>query len=367
MPANVVSEISSGAQFSRSSNEGQLADTATRVFRILMGGVGQAVNAQQECGIKIGDEHPVSRGTYCTSFDLRYEGDSRMVYLVTFQYQSTPSASSSGGGVDPRSQSPEMRPANWSISSSLIEVPLRSFFAKRTGPQSWSGGGTAKNSANDMYDGVTAFDALVTISIVQFVQRDPTTHARHVGAINQERITLGTLVMPPHTVMFRGLSCQPTVQSWGERVYRGWDCTYEFAYRANDTGIHFGADGSGGFQTVELGWDIALPQTGFNVLAFAPPGDASKDEVAGQPLKHQDGKIDSPEALPDGIAAGKKVRGMVQVFEYENGGRSQLPCAQPIALNDNGRPRRADLMPLVYGYQVHREVNLTQTLGLRLF
>jgi hypothetical protein len=71
--------------------------------------------------------------------------------------------------------------------------------------------------------------------------------------------------------------------------------------------------------------------------------------------------------LPFQTTPGEKVRGMVKVYEYETGGTSQLPCAQPIPLNDNGRPRKSGLMPLVYGYQVHRAIDLTKTLGLRLF
>jgi hypothetical protein len=362
----LVSEITDGVGFSRSSENGTIADEQPRVFRVILSQPGELFDIQQECGVYIGDELRPGAGIYCTSFDARFEGSSRLVLLCTFQFRTTPSASSSAGAQDPKSQSPDVRPANWTIGSSLYEIPLRSFFAKRTGAQSWAAGGAAKNSAGDMYDGVTAFDALVTISIQQFEASDPTKYARHVGAINKETITLGSLSMPPHTVMFRGLSCQPTVESWGSLVYRGWNCTYEFAYKANDTSIHIGTDGAGGYQLMELGWDIALPQTGFNVKAFAPPGDAAKDEVTGQPLKHKAGKIDSPEALPDGVAAGKRVRGMIEVFEYEDGGRSQLPCAQPIALNDNGRPRKSDLGPLVYGYQVHRDINITSTLGLRL-
>jgi len=360
-----VSEKTSGNQVSRSSNEGQLADSATRVFRVMLDSLNESFDIQQTCDVRIGDAHPINTNLYCVSFDARYDGESRMVLLCTFQYQSTPSASASGGGGDPRSVAPDARPANWTIGSSLYEVPLRSFFGRRTGAQQWGFPEPAKNPAGDMYDGVTAFDALVTISIVQFEATDPTKHARHIGAINSEQITLGSLQMPPHTVMFRGLSCQPVAESWGGLLYRGWNCTYEFAYKANDTNIHVGEDGVGGFIPVELGWDIALPQTGFNVRAFAPPGDATKDEVTGQPLKHKGGKIDSPDALPDGIVAGKKVRGMIEIFEYENGGRSQLPCAQPIALNDSGRPRRSSLQPLIYGYQVHRAIDLTNTLNLR--
>jgi hypothetical protein len=360
-----VSEISSGGQFSRSSNDSQLADSQTRTYRILKATIDEVVDIQQACGVRIGDEHPYNTNLYCVSFDARFEGDSRMVISATFNYQSTSSASSSGGGADPRSQPPDVRPANWTVGSALYEIPLRSFFGKRTDALEWDNGGPAKNSAGDMYDGVSAFDALVTISVVQFEPNDPTRHARHVGAINSDPLQIGSLAMQPHTVMLRGISSQPTVESWGDQIFRGWNCTYELAYKANDSSIHFGADGAGGFQLVELGWDIALPQTGFNVKAFTPPGDA-KDEVYGQPLKHKNGKIADPEELPEKVNPGDKVRGMVKVFEYEDGGASQLPCAQPIPLNDSGRPRSSDLDPLVYGYQVHRAINFVQTLNLRL-
>jgi len=376
-----VSEISSGQQFSRSAGEGELADSYTRSFRIIRQSVDEIVDIQEACQVYIGDVAPYNSNIYCLSFDARFEGDSRMVITATFNYQTTPSGGG-GGGEDPKSVSPDVRPANWTIGSSLYEVPLHSFFGQRTGQQQWGGPEALKNSANDMYDGVATFDALVTISITQFEAIDPTKHASHVGAINSEQITLGSLQMSPHTVMFRGLSCQPTVESWGTRLFRGWNCTYEFAYKANFTNIHFGANGADGLQLVELGWDIALPQTGFNVKAFAPPGDAAVDEVFAQPLAHHEGKVvkgdfdangkftpnpASEFRLPFQTTPGEKVRGMVKVYEYETGGTSQLPCAQPIPLNDSGRPRKSGLMPLVYGYQVHRAIDLTKTLGLRLF
>jgi hypothetical protein len=58
---------------------------------------------------------------------------------------------------------------------------------------------------------------------------------------------------------------------------------------------------------------------------------------------------------------------MVMVFEYENGGASQLPSAQPIPINDNGRPRIDTASPkvLVYRYQVQDEIDFSQ-FGLRL-
>jgi hypothetical protein len=359
-----VSEITEGVAFSRSSEEGVIADSQQRIFRVLLSQPAESFDIQATCGVKIGDELRAGAGIYCTSFDARFEGSSRMSMLCTFNFGSTAGSSGGGGGgSDPQSQAPDVRPANWSISSSLYEIPVR-VWRKRTSANTWSGPGAAANPANDMYDGVTAFDAAVTISIIQYESTDPTRHARHVGAINRESITLGSLTMPPHTVMFRGLSCEPIVESWGSLVYRGWKCAYEFAYKANDTSIHLDANGVGGLQLVELGWDIAVPQTGFNVIAFQPPGE-ERDELDAQPLKHANGKIVPIRELPTEINNGDKVRGMVKVFDYESGGASQLPCAQPIPLNDSGRPRKITLPPLVYGYQVHRDINFTTTFNLR--
>lgn len=363
----LVKEISSGTQFSRSSNEGQLADSQNRAYRIILNTPDETVDIQQECQVRIGDQHPYNLDLYCVSFDARYEGESRMVIAVTFNYQTTASASSSGGGgQDPKSQAPDVRPANWAISSSLIEIPLWNFFAQRTGAAEWGGGGAAHNPARDMYEGLIGLDAMVTISIQQYEANDPTRHAMHVGSINSEAIALGSLSMAPHTVMFRGVTSQAIAENWGGEMYRGWSCTYEFGYKSNFTSIWIGTDAEGGRQGVELGWDVAIPQTGLNVICFNPPGNARQNPY-GQPLKFDDdGAIDDePLSLPDNVVAGRKQRAMVEVpFNKKS---SQAPSASPIALNDDGTPRNPDLFPIVRGYQVLRDINLTQTLGLRLF
>jgi len=103
------------------------------------------------------------------------------------------------------------------------------------------------------------------------------------------------------------------------------------------------------------------------VIAFAPPGGAD-DDLFGQPLKHAQGRVVPAVMLPSGVNPGDKVRGMVKVFEYEDGGVSQLPSASPIPLNDNGRPRihTADPKVIVRAYQVQPSINLTTTMKLRL-
>lgn len=159
--------------------------------------------------------------------------------------------------------------------------------------------------------------------------------------------------------MFRGVQCNPVVESWGSNIYRGWKATYEFVYKKNYAGEELG----------DIGWDIAIPQTGFNVKAFTPPGGAD-DDPFGQPLKHANGKIGFEGGvpfLPVGIDEDEKVRAMVKVFEYENGGASQLPSSQPIPINDNGRPRIETASPkvLLYRYQVQPSYDFS-LLNLRL-
>jgi hypothetical protein len=373
MAAKAVSEISSGAQFSRSSNEGQLADTATRVFRILMEGVGQPVNAQKECGVSIGDEHPVSLGTYCTSFDLRYDGDSRMVYLVTFQYQSTPSSA----GEDPKSQPPDVRPADWSISSSLIEVPVYTWQPMFPGGDPDGNPVVPRNAAGDRFDPIAKYEPMVTISVKHFESSDPTTNAERVGVINEVDFEIGTLSCRRHTLMLRGISSEPVAEFWNDRLYRGWIATYEFAYRRNHVkGLcitedqNVGAGEKGIVVDADIGWDVAVPQTGFNVIAFNPANAAVTKDIFGQPLKHRDGKIVEPPQLPDGVNAGDRVRAMVKVFEYENGGASQSPSAQPIPLNMNGTPRRSfgpqavDPPVIIKRYSIYDEYDF-KNLGIR--
>ena len=348
----LVKEISSGNQVSRSSNEGQLADTATRVFRLVLSSPGESFDIQTTCGVRIGDAHPVNGNVFCTSFDARFDGDSRMVLLCTFQYQSTASAGSSGGGADPKSQSPAIRPPNWTTSTSLIEQPLYTW-RKRTGQQVWAAEGPAVNPAGDIYDGVSRMVPIVTISIQAWASTDPTRDNQHAGKVNQVQNTLGTLSMAPHTLMFRGVQCQPAVESWGGLTYRGWNTTYEFVYKKNETKVRVG----GVDLLVDLGWDVAIPQSGFNVKVFAPPGNADQDPF-GQPLEFDDdGAIANPSALASDLNAGDKARGMVRVPLKDKS--TQSPSASPIPLNDDGTPRAntADPKVLVYGYAVQPEMN----------
>lgn len=358
-----VSEITSGQQFSRSSTEGQLADSQTRVFKILKSTIAEIVDIQAACGVRIGDRHPVNANLYCVSFDARFDGDSRMVVAATFNYQSTPSqaASTGGGGSDPKSQAPDIRPANWSISSSLIEVPVYTWQPLNPSTGAPVGGPVVPlNAAKDRFDAIARYEPMVTISVQHFEVTNPTKHAERVGSVNKTEYKIASLTCKPHTLMLRGVSSQPVVESYKDFLFRGWSATYEFAYRRNNVKGLWNGFGNPVVEA-DIGWDIAVPETGFNVLAFVPAGALPEQDIFGQPLKHDAGKIVDPEQLPDGIAVGDKVRGMVKVFEYEDGGASQLPSAQPIPLNEDGTPRKsfgagaADPPVIINRYRIYDE------------
>ena len=337
-----TSEINSGAQFSRSSENGRLADSATRAFRILANQPGEVFDFQKECDIRIGDPYPGNDKLRCTSYSAQYEGSSRMVVLCTFQFGTT--AGSDSGGADPKSEPPDIRPANYSTSSSLVEMPAREWFEVDLNGN-LGARVPAKNPANDIYDGVTFMAAMMTISVEQWEASDPARHILIAGCVNSTALSIGSLSCAPRTIMFRGTSFRPAVEAWGDLIYRGWNATYEFLYK-QDT------------------WDLRVPLTGFNVKAFNPAGAAADQEVYGQPLAHSGGKIADPLALPSLVTAGDKVRAMVKVFEYEDRGSSQLPSAQPVPLNEDGTPRKGS--PIIKRYCPYQPIPLAEQLGLRL-
>jgi hypothetical protein len=353
----LVSELAQGNQFGRSSDGGNLADTAVRVWKVILNSANEPLDIFAAIGVQIGDPYSSSNQVPCVSVEGRADGESRLVRIITATYKTT--AGDNGAGEDPKLVMPELRPANFSTSTSLYEMPAVEW-------QKWSPGGNlmlanvfypATNPVGDMYDGISRLVPVTVIRVTQFGPNPGTLDARHCGKINQETMSLGGyLTCPPHTVMFRGVEATPHVETFGTVTYRGFMNTYEFMYRPNTDG-HF-----------EIGWDLKVPVTGFNVKTFNPANPGATQDPYGQPLKYEDYKLVQPLALPDGIGAGEKVRAMVRIVNFENGKVSQLPSAQPIALNEDGTPRSEDSDPkvLTRRYQVQEEIDLTRTLALRL-
>lgn len=385
----MVSEIAPGQSYEFSAEESGIASRQVRVFRVIKSSPSEYINVFAACGVYIGNVHPDNPELYCESVSAQYEGDSRLVLLITFNYIVSISfeqgAGGGGGGSDRLSKSPDIRPANWSVSTSLVEVPAFSWRQAEpdTGASPIGKWKTITNPVGDLYEGVSKTEGVITINVEQWEANDPTRHAKWAGYVNQNVITLGALVMERRTVMFRGVQTQPAVEQYNSRIYKGWKATYEFLFRNNTCQI---SDDNGDLQEVNIGWDRAQPQSGFNCKNLAPlEGESFSVEdceeadppmeagamilaSAGSRIKGWPNTLE----LARGVN-GRKARAMVLVAEYEGAGASQRPSAQPIPLNDNGTPRWAgdgeneNYSPvLVYRYQVQPEIDLRTTLGLRL-
>lgn len=357
----IVKEVTAGVQYEFSSEEGQVAASTTRVFKILKASAGEYINVAGVCQVRIGDQHPSESGLYCVSYSAQYDGDSRMVIVATFNYRVTPSAGGDDGGAggDGKSQPPDIRPANLSVSTSLQEVPAYSW-KPITGPNAGGSWSPIVNPVGDLYEGVTRLEPIVTLSVSQFQTRNPTTSSTLVGYVNRLQLDIGILSMKPRTVMFRGVQKTPAVEQYGGVLYRGYNATYEFVYRRNWVGDPIND---------EIGWDVLQPQTGFNVKAWTPefvgPGAADKDNYS-QPLKKDKDSegfsILEPLALPEGVNVGDKVRAQIRIAAPD-GKTTQRPSAQPIPLNDDGSGRSESAEPkvLVYRYQIYETSDFNVT------
>jgi hypothetical protein len=350
----LVSELAQGNQFGRSSDGGNLADTAVRVWKVILNSANEPLDIFAAIGVQIGDPYSSSNQVPCVSVEGRADGESRLVRIITATYKTT--AGDSGGGEDPKLVMPELRPANFSTSTSLYEAPA--YLWKRAGQVGWE---PAANPCGDIMDGVSRMDAITTIRVTQFNPFPGTIYSAYCGYINTETMTLGAYMQcEPHTVMFRGVEATPHVETFGTVAYRGFMNSYEFAYKANDVE----APGYSG----KYGWDLAMPVTGFNCKAFNPiQAGNDKDEFA-LPLKKDDsGRLVKPFELQDGVNVGDKVRALVWVSGFA-GIASQSQSAQPIPLNEDGTPRSPNATPkvLIWRVQTQLDIDLTQTLNLRL-
>jgi hypothetical protein len=360
----MVSPLAQGNAFARSADGGQLADTATRTWKVILNEPNESWDIGASVGVQIGDPYSDSNPTPCVSVEARADGESRLVRIVTAQYRTQVG---DGGGQDPGSYSPDIRPANFSTSTTLYEMPAYSWKRLKGEPPSYQNE-VAVNSAGDRLDGVTKFEPITTIRITQFSDGTPgTVFSNYCGHVNSEEMNLGSyMTCAPHTVMFRGVEAAPHVESFGNMVYRGFMNSYEFAYRVNKSE----APGASG----DYGWDLAVPVTGFTCRAFNPANRRADQDPYAVPLQRwplddpeRPGLIKVPLQLQDGVAVNERIRALVRVA-----GRGQwadqAPCAQPVALNEDGTPRSENEDPKIILWRVSTqpEINLTQTLQLRL-
>jgi hypothetical protein len=315
----MVSELSQGKAFSRSAEGGALADTATRTWKILMTSPGESFDLSQAIGVKIGDPLGSLNPIPCVSIDVKADGESRLVRIVTAQYRSSPSAAPNA--PDPRTQQPQVRPALYSMSTSLTEIAAWGGSVV-TGSSSgaWS---PATNPAGDMADGITRLEPVVNINIDQYSYSDMSHLLAYTGYVNQSPFTFSNLSVGLHCCMLQSISANPVVEQFGDITFRGFKITFGFAVRAHWTITR------NGFQAI--GWDIAVPLAGRNVI------NSTGQDVEQQALAYEmkDGRVVEPLQL---ILPGQRVPAHVTMAAGD-GGYTQVRAGDPVALNDNGTPR----------------------------
>jgi hypothetical protein len=322
-----VSELAQGNAFGRSSDGGGAADNATRKFKVLLNSPNESWDVFATIGVNIGDLYSQNSPIPCVSVEAVHDGDSRVVCIVTAQYRS--SAGAAPGAPDPKSQDPEVRPAMYSMSTSLTEIAA--WAGKKVTGGSSGSWAAAVNPVGDMYDGVTRLEPVVNINIDQYSISDQSTQLGYCGYVNGEAFQFSGLTIGPHCCMLQSVASNPVVEQFNGATFRGFKVTFGFAVRSHWTLV------SGGFEPI--GWDVAVPQTGMNIRNIGL-GRNDVDQRA-LTLEHKLGKVEQPLALAAG-SSGFKMRGSVSISAFEDGGICQRPCAQPIALNDDGSPRNVD-------------------------
>ena len=337
----MVTELAQGKSFSRSAEGGSLADQATRTWKILLNSPNESFVISEAIGVNIGDPLGSANPIPCVSLDVKADGESRMVRIVTAQYRTTAGI----GSTDPGSQPPQVRPALYSMTTSLTEIAAWGG-APVTGGSSgaWI---PAVNPVGDLVDGVTRLEPVVNINIDQYSYSDMSQLLAYSGYVNSDSFTFSNLSVGVHCCMLQSISSQPVVEQFGNTTFRGFKVTFGFAVRAHWTITR------DGFQAI--GWDMAVPQTGFNI--YNSGTDRADVDHKALALQHRNGKVSivgsSSVVLADGLV-NTKARAMVTVPATEDGGYVQRPSAQPVALNDDGTPRNAANFPVAQKVLINR-------------
>lgn len=338
MPKLVV-EIPQSNAFSMSSDGGSEAYSATRAWRVILTSPNEAINVNTVTGVNIGDAYSTANPIPCVSIEGRADGDSKLVKIITAQYRATAGGGAATGGdgtQDPKRIAPALRPAMYSMSTSLTEVVAWGGSVVSDGVSAaWS---PVTNPAGDLVDPPTRLEPVVTINIDQYSTSDQSLMLGYCGFVNSDIFQFSGLSIGTHCCMLQGISSRPIVEQFGQATFRGFMVTFSFAVRA-----HW-AYTRQGFQAI--GWDQAVPMTGMNIVQSGL-GNAQVDQKA-LALQHDEatGRVKVPYEYATGILIGDKTRAMVPI-PYPGGGFTQTPSAQPVPLNMDGTPRSRSAVPPV--------------------
>lgn len=323
----MVSELSQGKSFSRSADGGQLADQATRTWKVLMNSPDEPFIISDVIGVNIGDALGFANPIPCVSLEAKADGESRLVRIITAQYRSSPSASP--GAPDPKTQEPTVRPAMYSMTTSLTEIAA-------WGGSPVSGGSSgawipAVNPVGDLVDGITRLEPVVNVNIDQYSASDMSQAMGYCGYVNSDAFTFSNLSVGVHCCMLQSVASNAIVEQFGDTTFRGFKVTFGFAIRSHWTITR------DGFQAI--GWDMAVPQTGFNVRNSQGSG-ANAEALM---YEMDDGKVKMPQTL---VKPGQIVPAQVTIAAGQ-GSWTQRSASRPVALNDDGTPRSPSASPPV--------------------
>lgn len=366
-----VTELTQGQAFTRSSEEGGISDSAQRVFKVILSAPSEQFSPQAACGVYIGSIHPSNPNIVCFDFNARFDGESRMVALVTFNYKNFNSNAASNNREEQRTKSPEIRLATWTSDTSLYETPCLGWRYWLSSANDNDPYVPPKNPAGDTYEGVTELQPVTTFRVEQMTVSDPMANIAYVGYINNKLVQLGSLNCNPHTLMLKGVSATPHQESFNAYLWKGYKVVYELAYRRNLVAMPADFNDRNGAQVqVEIGWDRLQVLEGQRVYNSGL-NTAGVDSRA-LALKHVNFQVYSPLAYADN-SQNTWVRAMVSIPSMDGGGWVQRPASSPIAMNSDGTPRDLTsqfagkyLSPILLRYQTQLDADLQSVLSLRL-
>lgn len=327
----LVTQLAQGNAYGQTAEENSGAFTASRSWKVILNSPGEVWDVNQAVGVNIGDPYQPTNRIPCVSIEARADGESRLVRIVTATYRATLGGSPGGGGEDPKTQEPTVRPALYSMSTSLTEIAAwggRPVVGGQS--QGWI---PAINPAGDLVDSVTRLEPVVNINIDQYSASDMSNIMGYSGYVNSQAFTFSGLTIGTHCCMLQGISSTPVVEQFGDTTFRGFKVTFQFAVRAHYTITRDGPQA--------IGWDVASPQTGFTIINDGLDR-ADVDQQALCLAVDDSNKVimladnRTPAALAKGTQ-GKRMRAMVSLAVNE--GFTQRPASQPVALNDDGTPR----------------------------
>ena len=369
----LATELTQGQAFARTAEDAAIADTACRVYKVILNSPGETFDPQAFCGTYVGSRHPTNINLACCDFTAKFDGESRMVAIVTFNYKSNLSVSSSSSQNNPKQRHPRERPASWTTSSSLVEAPAYVWRRFNASDANWTSVTTGDwsvpvNPNGDMYEGVTMQVSLIDFRITQLCDFDPMSHHRYAGYVNSTDVQIGSLLCRPHSLLVKAVDVEPHSEPFLGEVWSGYKVTYGLTYKRNNIQLPNPTDRSSAVEG-DIGWDRLQVVEGYRIKnSGLGVAGVNQESLA---LKQVNCQLVVPNAYADNTQ--DTVCAAQVVVSGRDGGKTQVRASSPVALNADGTPRDLTnavsgkyLTPLMYQYQVQPDADLRAIFGLRL-